>query len=265
LNYAKAHLKVEKSLIYEAQTAIENVQQKARSVSKRHVKEVSEIFRQQYHSMKLDEQTENTSKYLRKASQDLVDIADDYSKLITKYMSNLVETVSRVYQPISQYLRNVWNFDIEEQIHEILQEVTEQFNQIVVKWQQWQEIAENQIDRVSEQVQEWKDKLNHELVVKLSEKIERLLEDAIKRAELEGEGVYEFLRKNLRHVKMDKVVEQVRELIVRIKDEVKEMRVHENLHKLYNYQTTKLVDGKWNLRGDGEIYTKIYYPSRYFY
>lgn len=261
LNYAKVHLKAEKSLVYEIEKNAQVLNNKARSLTKRHANEISAIFKQQYRNMKLDEQTENTSRFARKAAHDLIDIAADYTRLLQQYLPGVFETVNTVYQSISQHLRNVWNVNMEERISQIINEIFEQVQRAQSMFGQWKETVEYKIERMSEQIRSTKDKFSHELIVKLSNQFEESVKDAIRFTEDEGEKVYEFFYRSLRHLNMEKVVKQLRKIIVNVKNQIKQTRVHENLHKLYNYQTK--FEGKWDLRGDGEIIGKIYYPSKW--
>lgn len=259
LNYAKVHLKVEKSLVYEIQNSVKHVENKVKSIVKRHEKEIKQIVRQQYHNMKLNEQTENTSKLIKKASEDLKNVANDYQRLLQKYLPNILDSVDKVYKKISQYFKQTWNVNLEEIINEIISELSEKINQVERKLQHLIRKVEEESRKIKRQLSEIKEKYDHEVVAKLSEKLEQNLKDAIQFAEREGEKVYELLDKVSKNLRVNDFVRKIRSIVVEIKNQIKQTKVHDNLHNLiYNYQSK--FQGKWQPK-EGEVIAKIYFPT----
>lgn len=262
LNYAKVHVKVEKSLVYEAQTSMQQIEDKIRSVARKHSNEIRSIARQQYQNMKLDEQTENTSKLVRKAKEDLKNIADDYVRFLQKYLPNVLEAASRAYRQVAKHLQQVWNLNVEEMINEIVSEIAERINQAERQVQRWVEKVERKTRELRRQYREIKEKINHEVIEKLSQQIEENVNDAIEFAEEEGEKVYEFLHRALKQVKLNRIIENIRSTIVNVKNAIQEIKltkVHNNLHQLiYSYENK--FEGKFEPR-NGEMIAKIYFPT----
>jgi len=259
LNYAKVHMKIEKDMLYKIQNTVDQIESKARSVAKRHVKEISSIARQQYQNMRLDDQIEKTNQLFNKAIEDLVEIRNDYARFLQQYLPDVMNVVSRIYHSISEYLKNVWSIHLEEKISEFIGEIVYQIKQAAMKADQWKEEADYQIERMTRKVRQLNQEFNHEVVEKLSNRFEEGMQDAIRFAEEKGEQFYEFLNRNLRYTKLNGLVEKVREIIVTIKNQLKQTRVHGNLHKFYQ---SNLIDGKWNLR-EGEIKAQVYYPTKW--
>jgi len=261
LNYGKLHMKVEKSLLYEIQKDVDQLKSKARSVAKRHVKEISAIAREQKQKMKLDEQMRNTVRLAEKANEDLVEIVADYTRFLQKYLPNVFQAVHQLYKSTAQHMRQVWNVNLEEKISEWIEEIIEQVKYADRKISQWKETVEYKFNRLGRKMSEWQEEFNHEVIVKLSNQLENTVQDVLRFAEQEGEQVFEFLYRTLRHVKLEKLVERVRNTVISVKDQIKNIRVHENLHRIYNYQAN--FDGKWELR-DGEIKGQFYLPNKWW-
>ena len=258
LNYAKIHLKVEKSLVYEIQNSVKDVENKVNSVVRRHEKEIKQIVKQQYQNMK-NEQTENTSKLIKKATEDLENVFGDYQKLVQKYMPNVSESVNKIYQKISQHFKQVWNVNLEQTINEFISELSEQINQAERNVQHLIRKIEEQSRKIKRQFNELKQKFDHEVIAKLSEQLEDNLNDAIEFAEKEGEKVYELLYKVSKNLKLNDVAQKIRSIIVEIKNQIKQTKVNDNLHNLvYNYQNK--FQGKWQPK-EGEVIAKIYFPT----
>lgn len=262
LNYAKVHVKVEKSLVYEAQSAMKQIEDKIRSVARRHSNEIEAIVKQQRQNMRLDEQTENTSKLIRKAKEDLKNIAGDYVRFLQKYLPNVLDAVSKVSQQISKQLQQVWNVNVEEKIAEIVSEIAERMNEAERKVQRMIEKVQRQYRELRRQYREVKEKFNHEVVEKLSQQIDENLNDAMEFAEEEGEKFYQFMHRVSRKVHLNKFIEKIRSTIVNVKNSIQEIKltkVHNNLHQLF-YSYENKFEGKFEPK-NGEVIAKIYFPS----
>lgn len=260
LNYAKLHVKVEQRLVYQIQNSKDHLESKIRSFARRHAEEIREVAKQQYQNLRLDEQSENTARFIRRASEDLRQVAQDYQAVLRKYLPDVYETVSEVYQQTVEHMRRVWNVRLDEKINQIVRIVAEKLQKAERKLHQIKEAVEERRERIAEQYRELKEKLNHDVVVKLSNQLEEVVERAVRSSEREGEQVYSFLHRNLKHVKLHKLVEQIRSIIVKIKNQVKHAKVHETLHS-YIFEQQSSFEGKWNPRG-GEILVKTWFPTR---
>ena len=260
LNYVKLHVKVEQRLVYQIQNSKDHLESKIRSFARRHADEITTVAKQQYQNLRLDEQSENTAKFVRKASDDLSEIADEYLRVVRKYLPTAYETVREVAQEVSRQLRNVWSVRFEQQIRQVVRAVSIKFEKVGRKLNQIQEAIEERVQRIGEQYRELKEQLNHDVIVKLSNQLEEAVSSAVRSSEKEGDQVYSFLHRNLKHVKLQKLIEQIRSIIVKIKNQVKHAKVHETLHS-YIFEQHSSFEGKWNPRG-GEIIAKVWYPTR---
>jgi len=260
LNYAKIHMKVEQRLVYQIQNSKDHLESKIRSFARRHAQEIRTVAKQQYQNLRLDEQTENTAKFIQKASDDLTQIAQDYLRVLHKYVPDALETVNAVYEQVAKHLSGVWNVRLEKRINQIVSVITEKLQKAERKLHQIKEAIEERSEKIAEQYRELKEKLNHDVVVKLSNHLEEVVRSAVRSSEKEGEQVYSFLHRNLKPMKLHKIVEKIRSIIVKIKDQVKYAKVHETLHS-YIFEEQNAFEGKWNPRG-GEIVAKVWYPTR---
>lgn len=256
LKYAKVHFKTDKSLIYEIESLEQQIKNKVRSVSRRHVQEISSIADHQYRKMQLDQQIENTSKWVRKTVKKVNEVADDFIRSIKQQLPRLSENVEKIYETISDYLRENWNIRLEERFGEMISWFMRTVQQVERKTEEWKDDVEFRYKRMSGKVQEIKDQFDHEVVSKISRHLEENVSDAIRFGEEESEKIVEFLRKNINNAKLNRAIEKVREWYQNVKRQVLKIKVKENLRDLVSDYQTKF-EGKWDIRGDGEIIGKI--------
>jgi len=257
LNYAKIHLKANKDLVYQVQNSVNHLDNKIRNVAKRHTKEISEILNQQYDNLRIDEQSENAKRLIKKAVNDLEQVADDYLRLLQKHLPNVFDFMRKVNEKINHHLRNVWNFNLEQKIAQITDKIVDQVKNV----EEIQEKIQEMIEQIIQQFREMKQKFDHEVIVKLSNQIEEQVKDLIRSNEDNAEKVYQFLYQTLKHVKLHKTIEQFRRVIVNVKNQIKNLKLHQSLHNFaFNQQTS--FQGKWDPK-NGEIIGQIYYPTSF--